>query len=77
VRATVRLGEPHHDIAAAFDAAVPFAEHGVGLAYARGRSEVDPQVTAARPGSGATHRVRLVGAQPAITVSHVAPVSFF
>ena len=48
LRAPVRLGEPHHDVGAAFGPAVPLAEHGVGLAHARRGTQVDPQ----RPRSG-------------------------
>ena len=62
LRPPVRLGEPHHDVGAAFGPAVPLAEHGVGLAHARRGTQVDPQPPAFRPGRGPAR---------AVVVSHV------
>ena len=46
VLAAVGLDEPDDDVGAALGPAVALAEHGVGLADARGRAEVDPQLAA-------------------------------
>ena len=64
----MRFGEPHHDVGAAFGAAVPLAEHGVALADAGRGSEVDPQVPASRPAAGVALRA---GAYAAVVLSHV------
>ncbi len=73
MRPPVRFGEPHHDVGAAFGAAVPLTEHGVALTDAGRGSEVDPQVPASRPATGIA---RFAGAYPAVVISHVGPVSF-
>ena len=73
MRPPVRFGEPHHDVGAAFGAAMPLTEQGVGLADAGRGAEVDPQVPASRPATGTA---RLAGAYPAVVISHVGPVSF-
>ena len=46
VPAAVGLDEPDDDVGAALGSAVALAEHGVGLADARRRAEVDPQLPA-------------------------------
>ena len=46
VLAAVGLDEPDDDVGAALGSAVALAEHGVGLADARRRAEVDPQLPA-------------------------------
>src|SRR6185369_8695935 len=46
--AAVRLHQPDDDVGPAIEAAPCFAEHGEGLADARSRAEVDPQLPSAR-----------------------------
>ena len=58
VRPAVGLHEPDHHVGAALEAAVTLAEHRVGLAHARCRTEVDPE-----PAAG-THVPSLPGSMP-------------
>ena len=76
MRAAVRLGERHHHVGAALGAAVPLAEHGVGLADAGRGSEVDPQVPAPRTAAGTSRLARFSGAYPVVAFRHFRPVSF-
>ena len=66
LRARVRLGEPHDDVGATLGAAVPLAEHGVGLAHPGRGSQVNPQMTTPRPGPGGagSTRARIRPAEP-------------
>ena len=79
LRAPVRLGEPHHDVGAALGAAVPLAEHGVGLAHPGRGSQVNPQMT--RGPGRAPERAATVGpagrrlSRPSLSAMSACPSS--
>jgi hypothetical protein len=52
---SMSLDEADHYVGATLLPAVTFAEHGIGLAYARGRTQVDTEMT------GCFHHVGRVG----------------